>query len=184
MDGKERERAKVSLFHNKIVVRLARGVPQCVGLASIREGCTTRGGAGRGKRKRGFSLSHGGEAGCVNRAHTKRTHAPRHCACPLVWRVPLLQQRVVSRPTVLKLNFLSARQESGHHPLSEVCSHPRDVYVYSVRHERRMAPFRHCANRFPFRDTDFVRRRLTVLPPPLSLSLEVVGSSIPTSNHR
>lgn len=31
-----------------------------------------------------------------------------------------------------------------------------------------MAPFRHCANRFPFRDTDFVRRRLTVLP--LSLS--------------
>lgn len=84
VDGKERERAKVSLFHNKIVVRLARGVPQCVGLASIREGCTTRGGAGRGKRKRGFSLSHGGEAGCVNRAHTKRTHAPRHCACPLV----------------------------------------------------------------------------------------------------
>lgn len=82
--GREGERAKVSLFHNKIVVRLARGVPQCVGLASIREGCTTRGGAGRGKRKRGFSLSHGGEAGCVNRAHTKRTHAPRHCACPLV----------------------------------------------------------------------------------------------------
>lgn len=33
-----------------------------------------------------------------------------------------------------------------------------------------MAPFRHCANRFPFRDTDFVRRRLTVLPLSLSLS--------------
>lgn len=80
---RERERAKLSLFHNKIVVRLARGGPTMrprgLGIRPSMQGCTTRG--RWRKRRRGFSLSHGGEAGCVNRAHTKRTHAPRHCAC-------------------------------------------------------------------------------------------------------
>lgn len=153
-------------FHNKIVVRLARGVPQCarVGLGPrpmhvLYEGCATpRAPSFPPVPRRRLSL-------CVNRAHTKRRHTPR---APLSAPAPF--SRPKGAPSVLrtkgwpaqgfKTEFFirsTGKRPSYRCPLSEVsalhitCVH---IYIYKlyVRRKRRMAPFRHrhCANRFPF----------------------------------